>query len=492
MKRMKNGMRRGSTLAVTLWAVVAMLGVVLVLAQEVRVESMAVANRTSRMKVDAAERGAEQWLLSVVEAEVASPGSTSTTVMEQRVIGDCGVWVLSPDPEDPRAYKYGLTDEGGKIDLNTGAPDMFLMLPGIAQSPNAQDIVDAISDWRDADVGDTGQGAEDNFYLDAGNHPDIPEAYKAKNAGFESVEELLLVKDITKDVLFGADRNHNGVIDAEEEELLGNLADTNGSERGFYPFVTVWGVQATVPPAVTANTGTTTQLADVNAANTNRLRSLLENVVGGKADDIVTATRNNRPFANVFDWSFKVGLSSADLTSLYPQLTANPVAGPGGGPAAVNRRAKLNVNTAAREALLCLPGLDESDAQAILAKRLAMGTTDLANISWLVDALPKEKAVAIGGVVTGVSKVYSADIVAVSEDGRAFRRVRVVIDGRSVPAKIMYRRDMMDSGWPLPADIRESLRAGGGFVKAPAESGVKVAGPVGAGIKVNQRGSAKS
>ena len=34
----------------------------------------------------------------------------------------------------------------------------------------------------------------------------------------------------------------------------------------------------------------------------------------------------------------------------------------------------------------------------------------------------------IGGVVTGQSSVFSGDIVAISGDGRAFKRTRVVID----------------------------------------------------------------
>ena len=483
--------RRGSTFIITLWALVALVGVVLILSHEVRVEAIASGNRTARMQTDAAERGAEQWLLSVVETEVSSPGSTSTVQMDQRIIGDCGVWILSPDPENPSNYKYGLTDEGGKIDLNTASSDMLLALPGMTQP-----IVDSILYWRDPTATNPGQGADTDYYLNVGNHPDIPEGYKAKNAPFESIDELRLVSGITPDILFGSDTNHNGVVDPLEQSGGGagaNLSNANNPARGIYPFITVWGVQATTAAATTSTTGTAARIADVNAANQNALRSVLQNTIGGKTDNILLATRNLRPFANVFDWYFKVGLTSAEFAQVFEQITANPVAGPGGASAGA-KRAKLNINAAAHEALLCLPGLDDGDVQQIIAQRDIQATGDPANISWLADALPRNKVVPIGGLVTGLSKVFSGDIVAVSQDGRAFRRVRVIIDGRAVPAKIVYRRELMDAGWPLPQDIRDSLRAGNGFVSLPPAGGpdrVAQAGS-GASVKSNQRGITKS
>ncbi len=62
--------------------------------------------------------------------------------------------------------------------------------------------------------------------------------------------------------------------------------------------------------------------------------------------------------------------------------------------------------------------------------------------------------------ITGTSFQYSADIVAVSGDGRSFKRVRIVVDARTQPAKIVYRKDLTDLGWPLPPDVRTELRPG--------------------------------
>ena len=77
----------------------------------------------------------------------------------------------------------------------------------------------------------------------------------------------------------------------------------------------------------------------------------------------------------------------------------------------------------------------------------------------MLTALPT-KAGAIGGRITGRSYQYSADIVAVSGDGRAFKRVRIVVDAGQTPPKIVYRKDLTALGWPLPQDIRDALRSG--------------------------------
>jgi DNA uptake protein ComE-like DNA-binding protein len=314
-----------------------------------------------------------------------------------------------------------------------------------------------------------GVGAEDDFYSSAGNHPDIPEEYKAKNSDFESVEELRLVRWIDESVLYGNDRNHNGVLDEAPTDLAAGLQQAANDGRGIYPFVTAWGVKATANVQTASAQGATAALADVNSTSTTRLRTLLETNVPAKADDILTLTRRLRPFTNVFDWYFKVGLTQEEFSKIFVQLAANPpVSGGGGGttqPAIsiAPRLAKVNVYTASREVLYCLPGLDQGDADAILGQRNTRSTTTPSDLSWLVSVLDPEKLSQMGGYVTGTSKVYSADIVAVASDGKAFKRVKIVIDARTSPSKIIYRRDMTSAGWPLDVSVLETLKEGRGL-----------------------------
>ena len=103
---------------------------------------------------------------------------------------------------------------------------------------------------------------------------------------------------------------------------------------------------------------------------------------------------------------------------------------------------------------------DESDVDALLSAR-TQSDTNLANIAWVVEAILPDKAIAIGSHITARSYQFSADIVAVSGDGRAFRRVRAVLDARYSPPRVVRYLDLTHLGWPLAPEILESLRAGG-------------------------------
>jgi hypothetical protein len=167
-----------------------------------------------------------------------------------------------------------------------------------------------------------------------------------------------------------------------------------------------------------------------------------------RAQDIASQSRSGRPFANVFDFAQKTGMTPQELSGAYDGLTCV---------SSKTLNGLTNVNTAPREVLMCLPTLEEGDADAMIGARTSAAPGD---ISWVADALPPDKCTAIGARITGKSFQFSADIVAVSGDGRGFRRVRVVFDARKSPARIVYRKDLTDLGWPLSDDIRTDLRNG--------------------------------
>jgi general secretion pathway protein K len=61
----------------------------------------------------------------------------------------------------------------------------------------AEELVDAIKDWIDADDEVTGAGAEGAYY--AG----LRRPYTAKNAPIDCIEELLMVKGVTRELFYG-------------------------------------------------------------------------------------------------------------------------------------------------------------------------------------------------------------------------------------------------------------------------------------------------
>ena len=159
--------------------------------------------------------------------------------------------------------------------------------------------------------------------------------------------------------------------------------------------------------------------------------------------------RGGATFANVLDFYTRTGLTAAEFAKLADGLTT--VTG-------TTLKGMINVNTAPKAVLACLPGLADADIAALLAKR-GDSSIDVTNIGWVAAALTPEKARAIGGLITARSYQFSADIVSVAADGRAFRRCRIVVDARSTP-KLLYRQDLTRLGWPLAPEILAGLRAG--------------------------------
>ncbi len=107
-----------------------------------------------------------------------------------------------------------MTDEGGRISLNKAEEVLLrrvftnLLAPGgpttsiDRRTQVAIDtVVDSILDWRDHDSLKRAHGAESEFYLKRRT------PYRAKNAFFDSPEELLLVRGITPQLFYGG----NGV-----------------------------------------------------------------------------------------------------------------------------------------------------------------------------------------------------------------------------------------------------------------------------------------
>jgi len=99
-------------------------------------------------------------------------------------------------------YKISINDESGKININTLTDSSGIILNNLlvnsgVDHETADTIVDSILDWKDADNLTRLHGAEDDYYMSLRN------PYKAKNANFDTLEELLLVKGVTSKILYG-------------------------------------------------------------------------------------------------------------------------------------------------------------------------------------------------------------------------------------------------------------------------------------------------
>jgi general secretion pathway protein K len=107
-------------------------------------------------------------------------------------------------------YVVRIIDESGKISLNGLTDSSGIILKNLlinqgTSSENADIIVDSILDWKDPDDLHRLSGAETDYYLS------LAKPYKARDADFETLEELSLVRGITPEILYGTS-NTKGII----------------------------------------------------------------------------------------------------------------------------------------------------------------------------------------------------------------------------------------------------------------------------------------
>jgi DNA uptake protein ComE-like DNA-binding protein len=197
--------------------------------------------------------------------------------------------ILAPDLTTDGYYggtRYGLENESARLNLNTvlladssgeGSSRKLLMtLPGMTES-----IADAILDWIDKDDDPRDLGAEREYYTA------LPHAYAPHNGPISSIEELLLVRDVTPALLFGADLNRNGVIDGNEQTLttIDNADNSNGQlNRGWAAYLTLDSMEAN-----TRADGT--QKIDVNMDNLDELKKQLLSVFSEDEANFIVAFR---------------------------------------------------------------------------------------------------------------------------------------------------------------------------------------------------------
>src|SRR5262249_55584203 len=117
---------------------------------------------------------------------------------------------------------FGVVDESGKINPNalmrldpTGQQlhDVLMKLPNMTE-----DIANNIVAWMGGPAGVQGGGAQNDYYTG------LTPPYRCRYGMLDSVNELMLVKGVTRQLLFGTDDDRNG-NDNEQSQ--------NGFDRGW-------------------------------------------------------------------------------------------------------------------------------------------------------------------------------------------------------------------------------------------------------------------
>ncbi|HIJ39564.1 MAG TPA: hypothetical protein HPP90_00590 [Deltaproteobacteria bacterium] len=103
---------------------------------------------------------------------------------------------IPPIPLGQGRFEVMIGNESGKVDINKAGESLLkTMLQSLDMEQHEKDIiVDSILDWRDENDLHRLNGAEDDYYHS------LPEPYECKDADFDSIEELLLVRGVTREI----------------------------------------------------------------------------------------------------------------------------------------------------------------------------------------------------------------------------------------------------------------------------------------------------
>ncbi len=415
------------------------------------------------------------------------------------------VTVLAPEIDQADTVvgvRYGLVDESSKVNLHLltwldglqegSGRELLLKLPGMDEN-----IADAILDWLDEDDEPRDFGAELEHY----SQLDPP--YSPTNGPLQRIEDLLLVRGVTPQLLFGADINRNAIIDGNE--MSGFVGDTLGSqlllqdqqdaegnitgslERGWAAYLTLYSAEAMInangEPKIDINNDdlellqeelsavfpdpwTTFILAyrqagpfdgneageknvtgdlDLTAGGSNKFSAVLD-LIGAKTQVTFEGEEDAVVIASPFeDNPIAMAIYLPSLLDNVTTVTA-PIPG------------RININQAPRAILLGIPGIEPEIVDAIMQARDPTMSADDANRyyeTWLMveGIVTLEEMKALNPYICGRGSVFRTQLVGYYQGGGASSRVEVVIDATGTTPEVLLWKEMSHLGRGYPLDV---------------------------------------
>ena len=373
------------------------------------------------------------------------------------VDGDANGWgftVWADNLDDPHNVRYGLEDEAAKINLNTATEGMLLALPGMTV-----ELVDCLLDYRDRDSDTRPRGAEQDYY------DTLPQPYQIKNGLLATLEELLLVKGFTGGIVYGEDANRNGLLEPNEDDGDASFPPDNGDgqlDRGLRAWCTITtyepNVSAAGVPRVNIKTADDKKLASAGLApETVKFIMAARAAKFDLSDPSVLLNASlevddpRRPGQKT---RLESGVNAGNLAVVMDNCTTGGV--PLRGQEVLVGR--VNLNTAPRQVLGALPGLNDEDlVQRIIERRQTLEESAKSSTAWIYtqnmvgDAVFKQ----ITPMVTTRSFQFRIRSLGYSLGSGRFCVLEALIDVASGQPRITYQRDLTRLGLPLVVGAAE-------------------------------------
>jgi competence ComEA-like helix-hairpin-helix protein len=351
-----------------------------------------------------------------------------------------GTWSLLRRGRDDEgdSVLYGVSDEESRLNVNVATQEELTKIDGLSD-----EVATAILGWR----GQGSTAAESDYYL-AQRPP-----YQPRGGAFETVRELLMVRGVTPEALYGRDSHQDGMLEDISEgvnETPKYLDTVAGSELGWAGILTVdssvknvnaagdsrVNIQTANETSLTAVQGITREIAGAIVAyrNQNRFQSIADllDVTPPQNSGIGGNARNNSPPGGSGDSGTHV-ISPDLLMDIADDLTATDDTSQSGA---------ININTAGVEVLQCLPGIDRDLAQKIISYRQSSGF--FANPAELlkVDGMTRDVFKQVVPLVTARSETFRILAEGRVKSTGVRQRIRVIVRVNLDGVKTLsYRED---------------------------------------------------
>jgi type II secretory pathway component PulK len=367
--------------------------------------------------------------------------------------------IVADDPlDDEVRVRYGITDESSKLNINVATRNELLLLVGQVAGEDVvvEEVVDALIDWRDADSVPGVAGEEGEVYARF-NPP-----YAIKNAPFDTVEELLLVRGINGMLLYGEDTDRNGLMSPNEDDGEESFPpdDADGVlNRGLMPYITVY-----------------SRSLNRSSENTPRINVLSDPTA-------VSEMLSEREIADQakIDFVSQAGGGQTPITSPAQLLLSRTTTAGGGDPQSATQNPPtetpspltledmiwvmdllttsneqefvglINVNTAPAQVLRTLPGMTDEEVSAIIEVRGELPPEDKRSVGWLAPVLGEQRFVEVAPRTTARGNRFHVESLGYADHLGTVVRLEAIVEMRGPIAQIVYNRDitMLGTAYPI-------------------------------------------
>jgi general secretion pathway protein K len=186
--------QEGAALMLVLWVMIVLCAISAEFIYSMRTETKIVTNFKQET---AAYYGANAGI-ELAKAEIKDPKTSLYRNSEDKIVNINKIFKRDGKIDDLE-FIYQISDEDGKLNINSATPQQLSQLFANAGVPKDKsvEIIDSILDWIDSDNMHRINGAEEDYYLS------LKEPYSCKDGTIDTIDELLLVKSMTRQILYG-------------------------------------------------------------------------------------------------------------------------------------------------------------------------------------------------------------------------------------------------------------------------------------------------